>query len=105
MRTLLTLACVVTAVGLAAPAQADPSQDQAFLVSLHAAGITYKDPESAIAAGKMVCDMANQGKKGVEVVAVLQAGNPGLTQETAAQFTAISASAYCPAKLPPKQGA
>lgn len=105
MRTLLTLTCLVVGTGLAAPAQADPSQDQAFLVSLNAAGITYQNPESAIAAGKRVCDMANEGKSGVELVKILQAGNPGLTQENAARFTAISAGVYCPAKLPPKQGA
>ncbi|GAB3000218.1 hypothetical protein MBOU_19680 [Mycobacterium bourgelatii] len=98
------MTCLVVAIGMAAPAQADAGQDQAFIVSLNAAGITYKDPESAIAAGKSVCNMANQGKTGAEVVEILQAGNPGLTQENAARFTAISAGVYCPAKLPPKQG-
>lgn len=90
------------AIGLATPAQADANQDQAFLVSLNAAGITYNDPESAIAAGKTVCTLADGGKSGVEVVQVLQNGNPGLSQENAARFTAIAANVYCPAKLPAK---
>lgn len=67
------------------------------------AGLTYKDPQSAIAAGKTVCDMANQGKTGVEVVKVLQDANPSLSQMNAARFTAISAGVYCPAQLPPIQ--
>lgn len=105
MRIVAYAACAAALIGVAAPAHADANQDQAFLVSLGAAGLTYKDPESAIAAGKKVCDMANQGKSGVEVVKVLQDGNPGLTQVNAARFTAISAGVYCPAQLPPAQPA
>lgn len=105
MRILCLAACAMAAIGFAAPAHADANQDQAFLVSLGAAGLTYRDPESAIAAGKKVCDMANEGKTGVEVVKVLQDGNPGLTQVNAARFTAISAGVYCPAQLPSAQPA
>lgn len=105
MRIVVYAACAAALIGVAAPAHADANQDQAFLVSLGAAGLTYKGPESAIAAGKKVCDMANQGKSGVEVVKVLQDGNPGLTQVNAARFTAISAGVYCPAQLPPAQPA
>ncbi|TDL01503.1 DUF732 domain-containing protein [Mycobacterium paragordonae] len=105
MRIVVYAACAAALIGMAAPAHADANQDQAFLVSLGAAGLTYKDPESAIAAGKKVCEMANQGKSGVEVVKVLQDGNPGLTQVNAARFTAISAGVYCPAQLPPAQPA
>lgn len=104
MKVLLTVTSLAVLVGLAVPARADANQDQAFLVSLGAAGITYKDPETAVAAGKSVCEMAGEGKSGVEVVKVLQAGNPGLSQSNAAKFTAISAGVYCPAQLPPKEG-
>lgn len=104
MKMLFLLTSLAVSVGLALPAHADANQDQAFLVSLNAAGITYKDPESAIAAGKSVCDMAGAGKSGVDVVKVLQAGNPGLSESNAAKFTAISAGVYCPAQLPPKDG-
>lgn len=105
MRIVVYAACAVALTCVAAPAHADANQDQAFLVSLGAAGLTYKDPQSAIAAGKKVCEMANEGKSGVEVVKVLQDGNPGLTQVNAARFTAISAGVYCPAQLPPAQPA
>lgn len=102
MKRLLVLPIMAAATGLVAvgPAHADPSQDQAFLVSLGAANITYKDAPSVIAAGKKVCEMANAGTAGVEVVKVLQDGNPGLTQVNAAKFTAIAAGVYCPAQLP-----
>lgn len=105
MRILVCAAATAAVIGWAAPAHADANQDQAFLVSLGAAGLTYKDPESAIATGKKVCDMANEGKTGVEVVKVLQDANPGLSQINAARFTAISAGVYCPAQLPPVQPA
>jgi len=104
MKLLLATGGLAAVIGLALlparPAHADANQDQAFLASLGASGITYKDPASAIAAGKTVCDMANQGKSGIEVVKAIQDGNPGLTQEHAAQFTAIAANVYCPAQLP-----
>lgn len=103
MRILACMVAAAVAIGVAAPAHADANQDQAFLVSLGAAGLTYKDPQSAIAAGKTVCDMANEGKTGVEVVKVLQDANPSLSQMNAARFTAISAGVYCPAQLPPIQ--
>lgn len=104
MRSLHVLARALALLGVAPlfspTVHADPSQDQAFLVALGAAEITYKDPPSAIAAGKAVCDMAHGGKSGIEVVQVLQDGNPGLTQVNAAKFTAIAANVYCPAQLP-----
>jgi hypothetical protein len=103
MKHLLALTAFAAMIGLAAPAHADANQDQAFLVSLKAAGISYRDPESAIAAGQKVCAMADSGKTGVEVVKVLQDGNPGLTQGNAAKFTAIAANVYCPAQLPSVQ--
>ena len=47
--------------------------------------------------------MADSGKSGVEVVKVLQDGNPGLAQANAARFMAIAANIYCPAQLPSVQ--
>ena len=102
MRLLLAVTGLAVAIGLGAPAHADPNQDQALLVSLQAAGIKYKDPASVIVTGKAVCDLAAEGKTGVEVVQVLQGANPGLSQENAARFTAIAAGVYCPSTLPPK---
>jgi hypothetical protein len=86
--------------GLAAPAHADATQDQAFLVAVQSAGLTFQNADNAIAAGKNVCEMSKAGKSGVEVVKVLQDQNPGLNQTNAAKFTAISAGVYCPDQLP-----
>src|SRR4051794_34061734 len=96
MKLLLALASVAAVIGVAAPARADANQDQAFLVALGSAGITYQSADSAVTAGKSVCDMSKSGKPAVEVVKVLQDQNPGLTQVNAAKFTAISAGVYCP---------
>ncbi|KAA1248557.1 DUF732 domain-containing protein [Mycobacterium simiae] len=100
MRLLLTLTGVAVAVGTAVPARADANQNQAFLVALGAAGITYQNSEATVAVGKKVCDMAKDGKPAVEVVRNLQDLNPGLTQVNAARFTAIAAGVYCPQQLP-----
>jgi hypothetical protein len=104
MRLPVALASAAAVIGLAAPAHADASQDQALIVSLQAAGISYNSPENAVAAAKQVCEMAKAGKAGVEVVKVLESQNPGLTQTNAAKFTAISANIYCPDQLPPSSG-
>lgn len=100
MRLLLLLAGVAAVVGVAAPARADDKQDQAFLVALGAAGITYQNADATIATGKKVCDMAKEGKSAIEVVAYLQGLSPQLTQPNAARFTAIAAGVYCPEQLP-----
>lgn len=100
MKLPLATAAVAVVIGLAAPAHADTTQDQAFLVALGGAGLTYQSADSAVTAGKTVCEMAKAGKPAVDVVKVLQDQNPGLTQVNAAKFTAISAGVYCPDQLP-----
>ena len=90
---MLTSLAVV--IGMATPARAD-SNDDAFLASLQAAGVTYPDPSKVIAAGKWVCQTFGQGMQLVDVVKAVQARNPGLHGDNAAKFTAIAANAYCP---------
>lgn len=82
-------------IGLAVPARAD-STDDAFLASLHSAGLTYPDANRAIAAGKAVCQMVSQGQPMVDVVHRIQDLNPKLREDNAAKFAAIAATAYCP---------
>lgn len=98
MKFLLTLASLAAAIGMAVPAHAD-SNDDAFLASLQAAGITYPDPGRVIAAGRWVCQVVGQGTQMVDAVKTIQAHNPGLTGDNAARFTAIAASVYCPKAL------
>ncbi|MCV7099639.1 DUF732 domain-containing protein [Mycobacterium palustre] len=95
---LLTLTSLATLVGMAVSARAD-SNDDAFLVSLNAAGITYPDPARAISAGKWVCQAVGQGTQMADVVKKVQAQNSGLHGDNAARFTAIAANVYCPQAL------
>ncbi len=97
-RVLLALTSLAAAVGMAVPAHAD-SNDDAFLASLQAAGITFPDPGRAIAAGKWVCQAAGKGTPMVDVVKTIQAENSGLRGDNAARFTAIAANVYCPNAL------
>lgn len=103
MKPLLALP-VLAVIGMAAPAYAD-SNDDAFLASLQAAGITYQGVDRVIAAGKSVCKMVGQGRQMVDVVKTVQNLNPGLHGDNAARFTAIAASAYCPQALSVATGA
>ncbi len=95
MKLLLTLTSLAAMLGVAVPARAD-GNDDAFLASLHAAGLTYPDPNRAIAAGKAVCKMVDQGQQMVDVVQTIQSLNPKLQVDNAAKFAAIAATAYCP---------
>ncbi|BBZ44176.1 hypothetical protein MPRM_14570 [Mycobacterium parmense] len=94
------LAGVTVAIGTAASAQADvDGKDQAFLTTLRQAGVTYMNPERAVAAGKSVCDLVDGGMTGAEIVKNLQEKNPGFEGDGAAKFAAIAAQAYCPQAL------
>ena len=98
MKPLLMLTSLAAMIGVAAPASAD-SNDDAFLASLQAAGITYPDPDRVIAAGKWVCQAVGQGTQLADAVKTIQTQNPGLHGDNAARFTAIAANVYCPQAL------
>ncbi|SPM27701.1 Conserved exported protein of uncharacterised function (modular protein) [Mycobacterium terramassiliense] len=96
---LLTMISLAALVGLAGPARAD-YDDDAFLASLRAAGITFPDPGAAIGAGRWVCQAVGRGTQMADVVKTVQSQNPGLHGDNAARFTAIAANVYCPQSLP-----
>jgi hypothetical protein len=98
MKRLLMLTSVAAMVGMAAaPAYADPSgNDAEFLKHLKNAGLTYQDPDQAITVAKSVCDLADKGTSGADIVDNLKKQNPGFTGDGASKFTAIAASDYCP---------
>lgn len=83
---------------LAAPAQADPTQD-AFLAELTNAGIGVADPGSAAALGQHVCPMlAEPGQTAADVAAkVADAG--GMSLGPATMFTGLAISMFCPAAV------
>ncbi len=100
MKTALLLASAALVIGTAAPAHADiTGTDQAFLNTLSQAGLTYLNPDRAISAAKSVCQLADSGMDGAEIVKDLQDRNPGFQGDGAAKFTALAAQAYCPGKL------
>jgi uncharacterized protein DUF732 len=105
MRLSLALAAVATMVGLAVPALADPpppsvpdnpAADATFLDSLNKAGMSYSNGSSAIAAGKMACDLMNSGTSEQDVISKLSLLNPGLNSGGAMKFAALASTAYCP---------
>ncbi|WP_375488177.1 DUF732 domain-containing protein [uncultured Mycobacterium sp.] len=100
MRLLFALTSAAVVIGWAGFAHADPSGDDAgFLDGLNKAGITYQNRDSAIAAGKAVCQMLDDGKNGMDIVKQLRDANPGFTPHDAAKFTMLAAAAYCPTQL------
>lgn len=99
MRRLLVLFGVVATVALAAAAQADPGVDASFLDALTKAGITFNNGPNAVNAGKTACGLMGQGQPELDVIQHVTEQNPGITTTSAAKFTAIAASAYCPQYL------
>ena len=61
--------------------------------------MTYTNGSSAVAAGRMACDLMNAGTAEQDVVSKLSMLNPGLNSGGAMKFAALASSAYCP-RLP-----
>jgi uncharacterized protein DUF732 len=108
MRLLFVVANVVAVIGLAVPAQADPSDppappdpaaDANFIDSLNKAGMTFRNGPDAIKAGRWACNMMSEGQSEMDVVSKLSALNPGLNTGGAMKFAALASSAYCPEYL------
>jgi len=92
---------VAAALGMAAPAHAepgspDPNLDARFLDGLTKAGITVLSRSGAVKDARAACGMMEQGQPELDVIQHVARQNPGLNTTRAAQFTAIAASAYCP---------
>jgi Protein of unknown function (DUF732) len=99
MRRLLVVLGIASSLGNAIPAHADPNVDASFVDALTKAGITFTDSRSAVSAGKTACQLMDQGKSQIDVVALVTQQNPAISTTSAAKFTAIAASAYCPQHL------
>lgn len=97
------IAGVAATVGFSAPAYADQgdhvSSDAAFLTALSGAGLSYRGADRAIPAGRAVCQLMDAGLSPTDTVLAVQQTNPGFTLQNAAQFAAISATAYCPGHM------
>ena len=96
MKWLVVVLGMASALDGAAPAQADPGVDASFVDALTKAGISFSDPKNAVDAGHTACGLMDQGKSELQVVQLVMQQNSGLSTISAAKFTAIAASAYCP---------
>jgi hypothetical protein len=99
VRRFLVVVGIASSLGIAIPAHADPNVDASFVDALTKAGITFNDAKSAVNAGKTACGLMDQGKPELDVIALVTQQNPGISTTSAAKFTAIAASAYCPQYL------
>jgi hypothetical protein len=102
MKLVLAAASAVVMIGIAAPAYADDgddgdiSNDKAFLAELQQVGLTYPDPDKAVAAAKSVCQLVDDGTSVSEIITELRNRNPSFQGTSAAKFTALAAAHYCP---------
>jgi hypothetical protein len=99
MRGLVAVLGVASALCIAVPAHADPNVDASFVEALSKAGIAFNDSSSAINAGKTICGLMDQGRSQLDIVQLVMQQNSDITTVSAAKFTAIAASAYCPQHL------
>jgi hypothetical protein len=99
MSRLLVVVGIASSLGSAIPAHADPNVDASFVDALTKAGITFSDSKSAVSAGRSACGLLDQGKPELDVIALVTQQNPGISTTSAAKFTAIATSAYCPQYL------
>jgi hypothetical protein len=101
MRLLVLFASLAAIIGLAVPAQADPSSsdpglDASFLNQLDQAGIRYNSGPAAVAAARTACNMMDSGQKEIDVIKQVMNLNPGFGLAGSTRFTAIASSVYCP---------
>ena len=99
MRRLLVALGIASSLGIAMPAHADPNVYTSFVDALTKAGITFNDSKSAVNAGKTACGLMDHGKPELDVIQLVMQQNSGISTVSAAKFTAIAASAYCPQHL------
>lgn len=92
----LTAGLMAAAAALAAPANADTTDD-AFLDSLTSAGITTAlNPSDTVALGQSVCPMLVEPGKSLASVASDLGLTEGMSPEVASMFVGIAITTYCP---------
>jgi hypothetical protein len=96
MRSHVVLVTMAALIGLATPAHADPNPDAKFLGALNKAGITYHDGPAAIAIGRRVCELMDQGNPQADVIKSMTKENSGFTDDGATKFAQISENVFCP---------
>ncbi|MEB3982015.1 DUF732 domain-containing protein [Mycobacterium sp. 663a-19] len=72
-----------------------PDQDKKYIQDLNDRGISFANPDAAIANGKMVCDDIRRGVSVPQITAAFRAANPALAGDADA-YVSISVHTYCP---------
>jgi Protein of unknown function (DUF732) len=98
IRLLATAAGVLTAAAaFAAPAEADPADDN-FIDALNHAGIEFGEPGNAMAVGQSICPMLAQ-PGGNFAGAVAGVSHRGMSPQMAKMFATIAIQMYCPEEM------
>jgi hypothetical protein len=97
--TALTVGALMVAVPLAAPAQADPTDD-AFINALSNAGVGVTNPADAVQLGQSVCPMLSQPGQTAADAASQVANAAGMSLGPATMFTGLAISIFCPGSSP-----
>lgn len=94
----LATATSVAALAIAIPANADPGTD-AFLGALNNAGVGYSDPAVAASLGESICPLLQEPGGNFARTVSKVTNTEGISPDTAALFTSIAISVYCPTML------
>ncbi|MFZ1175434.1 MAG: DUF732 domain-containing protein [Mycobacterium sp.] len=98
IRLLAAAAGLLTvAAAFAAPAEADPNDDN-FIDALNHAGVDFGEPGNAMAVGQSVCPMLAQ-PGGNFAAAAASVSNKGMSPQMAQMFTTIAIQMYCPQEM------
>ncbi len=98
IRLLAAAAGLLTAAAaFAAPAEADPADDN-FIDALNHAGVDFGEPGNAMAVGQSICPMLAQ-PGGNFAAAASSITNRGMSPQMARMFTTIAIQMYCPAEM------
>ncbi|OBI11242.1 hypothetical protein A5712_09690 [Mycobacterium sp. E2327] len=93
-----TAALLTVAAAFAAPAEADPAADDAFIDALNHAGIDFGEPGNAMSVGESICPMLAQ-PGGNFAAAAATVSHRGLSPQMAKLFTTIAIQSYCPQEM------
>ncbi|WP_068178866.1 DUF732 domain-containing protein [Mycobacterium sp. UM_CSW] len=93
-----TAALLTVAAAFAAPAEADPAADDAFIDALNHAGIDFGEPGNAMSVGESICPMLAQPGGNFAAVAAT-VSHRGLSPQMAKLFTTIAIQSYCPQEM------
>ncbi|BBZ49309.1 hypothetical protein MHEI_10260 [Mycobacterium heidelbergense] len=98
IRLLAAAAGLLTAAAaFAAPAEADPNDDN-FIDALNHAGVDFGQPGNAMSVGQSICPMLAQ-PGGNFAAAAASVSHRGMSPQMAQMFTTIAIQMYCPQEI------